>query len=221
VSQINAWRYDYHISKEEYERRKQNSNDHCAVNNCEWASLTLTQDGLFACVSDYGDFIYAWGEHCRVKGQDFREFVSRIEASYLLGKTRREDEILQESSAEPLRLRVKELRECHNKYSKGPTNQYGLRPTEWCDHGTFQHLDHERHTAEWGKECLELIDNLTKENLNELYHRLALPIDSEDISYTYSAQAITFGKYVLPQLQRMIREELEAEKEEVQTCPAK
>lgn len=210
MADCKAWRYVWRITKEEYERRKLIKDDHCAHNSMEWAILTLTEDGMFACVSDYGDFVYYWGSHCRVPGQDFRVFVSQIEASYLLGKTRKREHINQEWSAEPLRLRVKALRECHNRWLKKKGDSWTYS-SEWCDHGDFQHLDHEQHTAEWAKECLDLIDHLTPANLNELYYRLNLHFDGDDISYTYSPQAKTFGKYVLPQLQRLIKDELAAE----------
>lgn len=210
MSEIKAWNYHWRISKEEYEKRKLVPDDHCGHNSMEWASLTLTDKGLFACVSDYGDYIYMWHSHCRVEGQDFREFVCEIDGSYLLGKTRRQKTIEQKYTAERLGELVRELRECHNKHR---AKSFDVRDLDqWCNHGRFQHLGHDRHTAEWAKECLERIDSLDQGSLNELYYELDLPFDSEDIHHTYSPQALTFAKHVLPQLQRMIREELAAEK---------
>lgn len=219
MTEIKAWKYVWRVTPEELQRRKDaglddDDNHSCAsTNTCEWAILTLTEDGMFACVSDYGNYIYYWPAGHRAKGEGIREFVLDVHYDYLLGKTCKKEDVHQKWTKEALRLRVKALRECHNKWLKAPKDRWGCTPTEWCDHGDYQHLDHELHTAEWAKECLDIIDGyLDKNDLNELYHRLDLYFDGEDISYTYSPQALTFGKFVLPQLQRMIKEELEAEK---------
>lgn len=46
------------------------------------AQVVLTSDGMFAAVSDWGNFSYAW----RAFGDNFREFLSRIHVDYFGGK---------------------------------------------------------------------------------------------------------------------------------------
>lgn len=44
--------------------------------------VVLTSDGMFASVTDYGNFSFAW----RSYGEDFREFLLSLNTSYFGGK---------------------------------------------------------------------------------------------------------------------------------------
>jgi len=46
------------------------------------AQVVLTSDGMFASVSDYGNFSYAW----RSFGDNFKEFIKNLDVSYFGGK---------------------------------------------------------------------------------------------------------------------------------------
>lgn len=44
--------------------------------------VVLTSDGMFAAVTDYGNYSYAW----RSYGEDFRDFIVSINVDYFEGK---------------------------------------------------------------------------------------------------------------------------------------
>jgi hypothetical protein len=46
----------------------------------EWAECVLASTGFFGCVSDYGNYSFAWRGF---GGGDFREFFAAIEPDYL------------------------------------------------------------------------------------------------------------------------------------------
>ena len=49
----------------------------------QWlGQIVLTSDGMFASVTDYGNFSYAW----RSYGEDFKDFLLRLDVSYFAGK---------------------------------------------------------------------------------------------------------------------------------------
>lgn len=56
----------------------------------EWAEVLLTSSGMFAVVSDYGNYAYPWRHHGE---RDFREFVAGLakDGDYVAGKFSRRD----------------------------------------------------------------------------------------------------------------------------------
>ena len=80
---IKSWCYNYRLTAAESDSRP----DEMDRNSCEWAQLVVTENGMFAVTSDYGDYVYRWpwgGYSCN-QGC-FRKFLLGVGNDYLLSK---------------------------------------------------------------------------------------------------------------------------------------
>jgi hypothetical protein len=71
-----------------------------------WARIWITDDGCFTCLSDYGDYGYWWSS----PGCEFREFLCRIDDSYLMGKLGRDDQYDGEATWDAIKSEIITLR---------------------------------------------------------------------------------------------------------------
>ena len=73
-----------------------------------WGKFSLDSSGYFSAVSDYGNYAFQWTSFG--EGVDFREFLSSLDADYLMGKLGRRDWYDGDATVLAIRKRVLELR---------------------------------------------------------------------------------------------------------------
>lgn len=156
----------------------------------EWAEIVLTSSGMFAAVSDWGDYAYAW----RSTGcSDFREFMIRLELDpeYVLGKISRADEY---QKAETLRAVKKAICEARRSCAIGrdATRQF-LNEL----HEEYNDLHYSASFTLW---------------LNNSDGARAIGDAWEMAVHDHPHDAQMFCRRILPRLAAVLRAELEAER---------
>lgn len=190
VQEVKTWRYrfgppygrDYKTQPKEFNR--------CL----EWAIIVIDEKGMFAAVSDYGEYVHHWSGWA--PGQDIRQFLigaigdtSEYFPEYFMGKLVRRDNYLHVDRTKKL------LQEHLADWIKD-----GSRSMKFC-------------WDEW-----KLIKNcVTQEDLHEWVACSQLDEPYRFFSYWFDGMAENFGRYILPRLREVLKEQLKREQLEKQT----
>lgn len=150
-----------------------------------WAEIVLVSTGMFAAVSDYGDYAYAW----RPMGSPIREFILTIDDHYLLCKIAPTREYDGPRTERAVKERILELRRA------GDISKRVARE-EWDLLDEHENLDQREHFALWYNET-RLHDHTSD------VHELAC--------LSRNPQAVMFAQRILPLLKQAIRDEIAEE----------
>lgn len=144
-----------------------------------WGIVTLTEDGMMAAVTDYGNYVYHWPHHgCK----DFREFFLDIHPGYLMKKLCPPHQMEEDWKATQRAAR-REIRWAF--VNEGITAEEYLEEREWVD----------------SIECEWTFHNWQEETqISEAY---------ECIVYRYPAPVVCFCEKLIPRLAEEIRKDLE------------
>jgi hypothetical protein len=152
----------------------------------QWAEIVLVSTGMFAAVSDWGNYAYAW----RGFGECFRRFIIRISdsPSYVMSKISREeyDGEATEAAIKKEILRLRRAKEITAEQALGFVDELG-------EHGVG--------SSEAGF-ALWYYENRGSKAIEEA-HSLS------ERSYPHGVQH--FCQRILPRLAEVLRKELEAE----------
>jgi len=151
-----------------------------------WAIITLSTDGMFSAVSDYGDYAHLWTHHGM---KDFREFFTRPEDDwdYIVNKLSHGRKVY---DGRETVLAIK--RDILSSRRDGSLDRDEARE-EWdlLEEHRSEIESHQIGFHEWCKET---------------------NLDTYEMScWSYEGDLVAFGKKVLPRLAEAIRAELEAE----------
>lgn len=150
-----------------------------------WAIVLMDSTGMFAVVSDWGNWAYQWTHH---GADDFRKFVVKLSGSYVQRKLDPETVYDGEATLENVRWDILESRRC------------GYRSKEWA-------------RREWDK--LEAYDLLSEHGWSEWLQQCDWSDAYELCSTGPKPGIDQFCKQVLPRLQDMIYEDLKEETERI------
>lgn len=154
----------------------------------EWAEILIDSNGMFAAVSDYGEFIYRWGYF----NGDFRYQILRFSDDYFLGKTRgNKQEVKVEKTVEYIKKHIIEYR--RTEYSRWSKNR---ARREW----------------ELIKDCE------TEEDIDNWLNATEIQDAWEMVHYDYDEMAYRFCREILPRLRARIRKQLRDEEQEARTA---
>ena len=183
-----CWRYSLRAPK----REDCKDDDEHNWRRFEWAIIILDSNGMFAAVSDYGDYIYHWS-HFR---EDFRRFMLGVGWDYLLGKTRGHNakELQVDSSKELIREAILDYR----RHDADMTKDLARR--EW---DLINDVDNEEDLRNW----LDETEYFNDDGCGYEYFR-----------YDWGASEHNFVKLILPRLKAEIRQQLKQEREEATTA---
>jgi hypothetical protein len=151
-----------------------------------WGIIWLSDDGLFAARSDYGDYIHYWpSRHRGESWADMRQFALQVEPGYLMGKLGKRDQY----DAEPTLLGVKR----HILES---------RRNNW--------MTSEEAKCEWVilKECCYLA---SEEDFRCWLEETEIGDAWEMCSRTYPSDLKAFAHRLMPRLRELIKQELATE----------
>jgi hypothetical protein len=170
--QITTWRYYLPSTKDQ-----------------PWAEVLLASSGMFAAVSDYGNYAYPWRAHGE---RDFREFVAGLakDGNYAAGKFSRRSEYQGRETLAAVKRHI-----CEG------------RRAGWCDADEAREMwdelsdfDIESHADEFSRWLRESDGASTIADAFEF------------AVYDYPADVKAFCRLVLPRLAEVLRAELEAER---------
>lgn len=164
MSEIQMWRYDLP-----------------PVNGEGWGIFLLDSTGMFAAVTDYGNYAYCWTHHGET---DFRKFVIDLEKSpgYLLGKVARHAYSYDgEKSLDLIKENILELRKDGSLTKEDARKEWDL-------------LD----DYEFESEC----------NFGQWLDKTSLGDAWEYYRESYSVSACAFAKELIPRLATVLREGL-------------
>lgn len=147
----------------------------------EWAEIVLTSNGMFATVSDYGNYAYAWRD---TGCADFRDFIVQIHADYLCSKISPRREYDGEATIANVKREILDLR-------RRCSIDAVLARSEWDLLDNHSKLDQREDFAFWSQET----------KLHDVIDVYSLTCSSRD------KQAEMFCERILPRLQQAIRDE--------------
>lgn len=155
-----------------------------------WGIFLLDSTGMFAAVTDYGNYAYMWDHHGK---KDFREFVAGLAKSpyYVLGKVAKKDYSGKET--------IKAIKEdiLDNRRDGSYTKEFARR--EWDLLKNTDDMDSVFGFKEW-------YDNTHVSDASELY------------SMDWSLQAKAFATKLMPRLAEALKDELRKESEVCQSA---
>jgi len=147
-----------------------------------WAIVLMDATGFFSVVSDYGNYGFRWTAF----GDNFRAFITKIDAHYALTKLAYGQEAFDGEATEArIRKGILELRR-------------------------HRHLSKDDARKEW--DLLGQYDVTNYADATRWYDDTELGDAAEYIVHDYPKQALAFCEKVLPRLQAHLREELAAER---------
>lgn len=147
----------------------------------EWAEIILTSGGMFATVSDYGNYAFAWRD---TSHEDFRDFILQIHADYLCSKIAPRREYDGDATIANVKRRILELR-------RESRIDAVLARSEWDLLDNHSNLDQREDFAFWSQET----------KLHDVTYVYEMACQSRD------RQAEMFCERILPRLQQAIRDE--------------
>jgi len=151
----------------------------------EWAEVVLTSNGMFATVSDYGNYAFAWRD---TGCEDFRDFIVQMHADYLCSKIVPRREYDGEATIANVKATILELR-------RESRIDAALARSEWDLLDNHSNLDQREDFAFWSQET----------KLHDVTDVYSLTCQSRD------RQAEMFCERILPRLQQAIRDEKESD----------
>lgn len=160
------------------------------VDNIEgWGIFLLDSTGMFAAVTDYGNYAYKWTHHGR---DDFRKFVIGLEkeSDYLLGKVAPNKEYDGEGTIKRIKKDILEHRR-EGAYTK----DFARR--EWILINNNGNMDSAYGFYKW-------------------YEETAITDASEFYTEKWPTSYIAFAKKLIPRLTNAIRKELAMEGDKIQ-----
>ena len=150
-----------------------------------WGSFMLDSTGMFAAVTDYGNYSFRWGQHGK---RDFRKFIADagLSQGYMLSKLAPSGgrEYQGGETAENIKSAI--IRRRWNRY-----------------------LTEEQAREEW--ELVESCDLEYKEGFHEWYNQTTLADAHEYSVYDYALDEKAFAEELLPRLVEELRTELAAD----------
>ena len=149
-----------------------------------WGIFLMDSTGIFAAVTDYGNYAYSWSHYGE---KDFREFIIGLEKSpsYLLGKVARHE--YKYDGEETLKFIKKHILE----YRRDANVTREEARKEWDLLEEYE-LEYEYGFNQW-------YESTSLDDAHEFYHE------------SYSASAIGFAKKLIPRLAELLRAELDKE----------
>ncbi|MBC9783507.1 hypothetical protein H1S01_03145 [Heliobacterium chlorum] len=149
-----------------------------------WGIFLLDSTGMFAAVTDYGNYVFKWTHHGK---DDFRKFVIDVSSSpdYLLEKVAP-----------------------HGEVYDGQETKKHVRETI-LQHRRDRSLSKDEARTEW--ELLDEYDLSEEGNFPLWYHNTSLCDAFEMAKRTYPRSMRSFAEKLMPRLATMIREEMERE----------
>lgn len=150
-----------------------------------WGSFMLDSTGMFAAVTDYGNYAYRWSHFGQ---RDFREFLAKASGSheYILEK----------------------VAPSHGKEYQGKETEKAIkeRILEARRNGW---LTQEEAKYEWW--LLEQVDLTYKDGFHEWWLETKLPDAAEYAVYDFTATEKAFAYELMPRLAEILKKELEQE----------
>jgi hypothetical protein len=154
-----------------------------------WAEVLLTSSGMFAVVSDYGNYAYPWRAHGE---RDFREFVAGLakDGNYAAGKLSQRTAYQGDATLAAIKRHI-----CEG------------RRAGWCNAAEAREM--------WSELDAYDLDGYAEEFsrwLRESDGARKIADAFEFAVYDYPADVKAFCRLVLPRLAEVLRAELEAER---------
>lgn len=150
-----------------------------------WGSFMLDSTGMFAAVTDYGNYSFRWGHHGE---RDFRKFIADagLSQDYMLSKLAPSGgrEYKGDETAKNIKSAI--IRRRWNRY-----------------------LTEEQAREEW--ELVESCDLYFKEGFYEWYNQTTFEDAHEYSVYDYTIHEKAFAEELLPRLAALLQKELAAE----------
>lgn len=150
-----------------------------------WGSFMLDSTGMFAAVTDYGNYAFRWGHHGK---RDFRNFIADagLSQGYMLSKLApsKRREYQGDETTENIKSAI--IRRRWNRY-----------------------LTEEQAREEW--ELVESCDSDYKEGFHEWYNQTTFEDAHEYSVYDYTIHEKAFVEELLPRLVAELETELAAE----------
>lgn len=162
----------------------------------DYAVFTIDDTGIFQCHSSFGDYAYHWTAF----GDNFKEFLCRIDSGYLLCKVSDQTYFDYDKYLNKAKKTIFELRK-GNDISKDEAR--GL----W----NFITDDLQDYSNSYDMVCMEIHSNklLSKIYCGEVFYS---PFSPEK---DYPLNAVAFAEHIYPAFVRVLKEELKA-KEQVE-----
>lgn len=156
----------------------------------DWAVFTIDDTGLLQCHSSFGDYNYHWNAF----GENFKDFLCRIDSHYLLNKTAKMNYFDIENYQNEVKPIIIKMRR------ENELNEYQAR--ELWD---FIMNDLDDYGSSYDLVCRELYENeiLNKVCCGEVFYSDFSP------SQSYTPNALAFGHKVYPMFVEVLKKELE------------
>lgn len=153
-----------------------------------WAEVLLTSSGMFAAVSDYGNYAYPWRAHGE---RDFREFIAGLakDGNYVAGKLSQRTAYRGDETLAAIKRHIFDARR-HGGLDADEAREL------WDELNDFDLESHAEEFSRW---------------LRESDGASTIADAFEFAVYDYPADVKAFCRLVLPRLAVVLRAEIEAE----------